>query len=316
GHRRRQASPQALSALCSAVENAVSENVKVCTPTVDVFIREGLFPSAISSSQEKLAAAARGSEGMVAWGNTNTQARDYRVALQQAELTGRPVRFLRWGHELPLLSLEELSRRNVCRFAATGRFIETAAIESALARVDRLYASTSGGDPASLALAAGFQMDSSGQVRSTQSSPPTPHHHHRQHHPSRRRDDPRAGGGSREGGGGERRVRTRRTGEGPEGGETVAGSRGGGVHGLVNSEAFLTSGSLTRAAADRWQGAPSEERLRQQALPPPPPMAQPLPPGPGRLTFDGADGRRYENAAAATAPLGLAQGWTPRGGSG
>ena len=49
------------------------------------------------------------------------QARDFRGALEQAELTGRPVRFVRWGHELPHLSLEELSRRNVYRFASTGR---------------------------------------------------------------------------------------------------------------------------------------------------------------------------------------------------
>lgn len=51
------------------------------------------------------------------------QARDFRGALEQAEITGRPVRFLRWGYELPVLSLEELSRRNVCRFASTGRCV-------------------------------------------------------------------------------------------------------------------------------------------------------------------------------------------------
>ena len=52
------------------------------------------------------------------------QARDFRGALEQAEVTGRPVRFLRWGHELPVLSLAELSKRNVCRFASTGRYID------------------------------------------------------------------------------------------------------------------------------------------------------------------------------------------------
>lgn len=40
------------------------------------------------------------------------------------------------------------------------------AIETALARVSRLYASTDGGDPAKLALAAGFRMDASGRVSS------------------------------------------------------------------------------------------------------------------------------------------------------
>ncbi|CAN0037806.1 unnamed protein product, partial [Ectocarpus sp. 13 AM-2016] len=154
GECRGQASPAAIAALCWAVESAVSDNVRISTPTVDIFVRENLFPDAISCSQERLAAAARDEEGLVAWGNTNTQARDYRGALEQAERTGRPVRFLRWGHELPFLSLEELSRRNVCRFACTGRYVETAAIENALARVGKLYASTAGGDPARLALAA------------------------------------------------------------------------------------------------------------------------------------------------------------------
>ncbi|CAM9524964.1 unnamed protein product, partial [Scytosiphon promiscuus] len=243
-----QASPQALAALVVAVEKAVSENVRVSTPTVDIFIREGLFPAAISSSQEQLAAAARDSEGMVAWGNTNTQARDYRAALEQAELTGRPVRFLRWGHELPVLSLEELSRRNVCRFATTGRYIETAAVESALARVDRLYASTSGGNPASLALAAGFEMDASGGVRST---PPTSHRHNQNQRPSTRRDGSRSrdtGGGR--GGDGEGRASRRRTDEGPRGGDSVARSFDGegGGNDVRGSGAFHAGGSSTMAA--------------------------------------------------------------------
>ena len=50
-----------------------------------------------------------------------SKARDFRGALEQAESTGRPVRFLRWGYELPRLGLDELSRRNVYRFATTGR---------------------------------------------------------------------------------------------------------------------------------------------------------------------------------------------------
>lgn len=72
--RRRQASPAAIAALCRAVESAVSDNARITTPTVDVFVRENLFPDAISSSQERLAAAAD-EEGLVAWGNTNTQVR-------------------------------------------------------------------------------------------------------------------------------------------------------------------------------------------------------------------------------------------------
>lgn len=68
-----QASPAALAALRDAVESAVSDNVGVSTPTVDVFVRENLFPTAVSASRERLAVAASSKNGLVAWGNTNTQ---------------------------------------------------------------------------------------------------------------------------------------------------------------------------------------------------------------------------------------------------
>lgn len=68
-----QTSQSALEALRMAVETAVSASLGVSTPNVDVFIRETLFPEAISVSARKLAIAAREEEGMVAWGNTNTQ---------------------------------------------------------------------------------------------------------------------------------------------------------------------------------------------------------------------------------------------------
>lgn len=74
--RTRQASPEAVAALSVAVEQAVAEGVQVSTRTVDVFVRESLFPSAIRSSQRRLEAAAMsGTEGMVSWGNTNAQVR-------------------------------------------------------------------------------------------------------------------------------------------------------------------------------------------------------------------------------------------------
>ncbi|CAM9814166.1 unnamed protein product [Ectocarpus fasciculatus] len=308
GGCRGQASPAATAALCRAVESAVSDSVRITTPTVDVFVRENLFPDAISSSQERLAAAARDEDGLVAWGNTNTQARDYRGTLEQAERTGRPVRFLRWGHELPFLSLEELSRRNVCRFASAGRYVETAAIENALARVDKLYASTAGGDPAKLALAAGFQMDASGGVHS-QSSPP------RQRHGSPRS---RAGRGD---GRGERNTRRRVGGGGRA--DTNAYYRGGG--GIGSSEAVVRGGDEVwdnrGGGSGAWFHDEANRRdARREATshgvplpPPPPPMARPIPAGPDRFTFEGADRRRYEDAGAA---LGLAQEWTPRGGTG
>lgn len=65
--------PTALEALCAAVENVVADEVRISTETADVFVRESLFPVAVSSSQRRLKAAARDEQGIVAWGNTNTQ---------------------------------------------------------------------------------------------------------------------------------------------------------------------------------------------------------------------------------------------------
>lgn len=76
----RQASSSALVALGEAVESAVSDEARVSTPTVDVFVRESLFPLAVSSAKRSLEVAAREERGMVAWGNTNTQ-----VSLYQSD---------------------------------------------------------------------------------------------------------------------------------------------------------------------------------------------------------------------------------------
>ena len=64
-----------------------------------------------------------------------------------------------------------LFKKNICSaLFLRGRYVETAAIETALARVAKLYASTSGGDSVQLALAAGFEMDASGGVHSVSSA--------------------------------------------------------------------------------------------------------------------------------------------------
>ncbi|CAM9754506.1 unnamed protein product, partial [Laminaria digitata] len=296
-----QASSSALVALGNAVESAVSEEARVSTPTLDVFVRENLFPVAISSAKRRLEVAAREERGMVAWGNTNTQqARDFQGALEQAELTGRPVRFVRWGHELPFLSLEELSRRNVYRFASTGsRYVETAAIETALGRVAKLYASTSGGDSAQLALAAGFEMDASGGVRSVSSPGPAS----RSPPPTRSRGrQPRSG--SREG------SKARSS---AKGGGVVARTGSGGVSSSSSSSSRSDSKSAGSTVSGGYQGVAARSlQLQQQQLQlQPPPIARPLPVGPLHLGSD----QRSVVTYAPSPTLGLAQEWTPSGGA-
>ncbi|CAN0543885.1 unnamed protein product, partial [Ectocarpus sp. 8 AP-2014] len=188
------------------------------------------------------------------------------------------------------------------------RYVETAAIENALARVDKLYASTAGGDPARLALAAGFQMDASGGVHS-QSSPPR-----------RRHGSPRSRAG-RGNGSWERNTRRRVGGEGRADTSAYSGGGIGRSEGVVlgRDGAWDNRGGSGTSFYDeasrrttRWEA--TSHGIPPLPPPPPPPMARPIPAaGPDRFTFEGADRRRYEDTGA---PLGLAQEWTPRGGTG
>ncbi|CAM9199225.1 unnamed protein product [Phaeothamnion confervicola] len=147
------------AALAEAVETACSEGRTMTTPTVDVFIREAIFPTAVTASLSLLTGHLMAHAGPVAWGNTNTKASDFRDALAAAAGAGRPVRFLCWGRDLPRLPLATLLSRGVQRFAETGRYIPAVAIALALKRTDVLLGATGGGDKRLLAAVAGFDLD-------------------------------------------------------------------------------------------------------------------------------------------------------------
>lgn len=113
----------------------------------------------------------------VAWGNTNSKARDYQVALDIAYQTKRPVQFVLchpsrsnkkmiagtttsgnstalslFGPSsdvdndgiltIPWLSFSELFQRNLQRFAATGRYIPSTAITDCMQRVASIIPTT------------------------------------------------------------------------------------------------------------------------------------------------------------------------------
>lgn len=237
-----------------------------------------------------------------------------------------------------------------CTRFALVRYVETAAIETALVRVNKLYASTSGGDPAQLALAAGFHMDASGRVQS-RSSPPRDNNQNRRAPPRSSRGGRSIGQGGRPDDGVDTRGRES-TGRLPFGGDTIANgvdSIGGGFDGDVSGviarngvgvavrEKYTAidsgSGGETTLGAIRSQrsiplstpppllGEGTTIRLDSKhsslfASPPisrPPPVARPLPVS--RLV-DGADQRSSSSPVfAAKAHLGLGQEWTPRGGT-
>lgn len=195
-------------------------------------------------------------------------------------------------------------------------------------RIDKLYASTSGGEPAQLALAAGFEMDASGRVAAV--SPLA----------ARRSSGNNAVGRGRSSGAPHdgRKGRGRGRGKAAGGGssDTTAaaaagsseGSGNGGGRKMSISEALDSSGVVpTEAGVGRGRGrgatahdsaagavavaaarVSSEGETRWRPSSSAPPIPGPLPVG--RLTV-GAD--RRSTGFTAVAPL--AQGWTPRGGS-
>ncbi|KAG5174929.1 hypothetical protein JKP88DRAFT_203976 [Tribonema minus] len=153
-----------------SVEAAVAEGVRLYAPTVDLFLPEGHAPKGMREHSVVLRYECHRRRGAVAWGNTNTRARDYAAALATAQECTRPVHFVRYGHEIPAISIRELFGRNLRRFAATGRFIPPQTMWAARQRVKHLYARTGGGEPARLAAAAGFIMDDEGRVRAEPTS--------------------------------------------------------------------------------------------------------------------------------------------------
>jgi hypothetical protein len=158
-------SPSDMDDWVLAVEAAIDEGqAELRTKAVDLFIPEGIFPSAVKGCQRQLQNACKSHAGPVAWGNTNTKARDFCFALECAHLSERPVVFWRWGQELPSLSLRELFRRNVERFSRTGRLIPPGVIAQALRRTELLLERTNGGDAACLAKAAGYTISPLGLV--------------------------------------------------------------------------------------------------------------------------------------------------------
>ncbi|GMH90416.1 hypothetical protein TrVE_jg4136 [Triparma verrucosa] len=116
-------SPSLHSCLSSTVESFLSTpSPSITTSTIDLFIRESIFPSALKLSQSSLLFHSRSSVRRVSWGNTNARYNDYKCALEAAEESNRTVTFVKHGDVLNG-DFEEIMYRNVKRLAETGRYI-------------------------------------------------------------------------------------------------------------------------------------------------------------------------------------------------
>jgi hypothetical protein len=148
--------------LIDSVEGILNAtDVVQLSPTIDLFIRERIFRSderypttGIESATQLLYDCA--TDVPISWGNTNTRPTDYKIALEMAAATRRPVRFVLYGDldELQLpnpegkspmdfltpdllvlqASLPELVRRNVQRLVRTGRYVPVGVIRDMQSR--------------------------------------------------------------------------------------------------------------------------------------------------------------------------------------
>eukprot|EP01034_Spumella_vulgaris_P022411 gene22411-28535_t len=103
---------------------------------------------------------------LICWGNTNLSPDFYKETLSFAAKNSRVVRFIRWGQEIPAVSLKELAERNVKRFLSTGRYasISKLALFHLHAEKQRTSARNGKFSHFDLARAAGYDMDLMGRV--------------------------------------------------------------------------------------------------------------------------------------------------------
>ena len=126
--------------ITSTSAHLLSAKSLIKTQHVDVFVPEALYDGGITKAQEQFQELMETSTTEpVSWGNTNTRPLEYATALQAAQSTGRPVKFVAWGTpRFPKVSRQELLRRNVARLRNSGRYIPSGAIGAALSRVQSL----------------------------------------------------------------------------------------------------------------------------------------------------------------------------------
>lgn len=136
--------------LIQVVEDFLSKSPQLPAKT-DVFCLESLFQphaktnlSAIEVAHDLLKKTP--SHIPLAWGNTNSKAKDFQQALDIACSTGRPVHFLlchpTWKLEndkwnIPWVELSALLERNLQRLATSGRYIPANAIADCCLRIEK-----------------------------------------------------------------------------------------------------------------------------------------------------------------------------------
>ena len=120
------------------IQEELSNGLTMTADYVQLFIPEVLDYAIMTTKHALTKAATYQKDVVAASGNTNTRVGNYRPSLFAAEKSERPVTFIRWSIELPRVSIIELYRRNLRRFAATGKFVPLMSILIQMERCDNL----------------------------------------------------------------------------------------------------------------------------------------------------------------------------------
>lgn len=135
--------PELEPILSTVLHNAAMNRDRMKSPTIDLFnasYRNNNAVNAGITELETILANPALNNRSVSWGNTNLVPKFFRQVLDLAYSHGRPVKFLRWGAEIPFVSLMELYSRNVRRFIESGRYIPLQTMYEFFQRANQLLA--------------------------------------------------------------------------------------------------------------------------------------------------------------------------------
>ncbi|CAJ1945529.1 unnamed protein product [Cylindrotheca closterium] len=147
-----ETSPDVAAVLISVVEGFLSKDDPQLPTNTDVFCLESLFKPHTKTNQSAIQVAhylvkAASPEIPLAWGNTNSKAKDFQQVLDIACLTNRPVHFVlchptwkleeddKQQHNIPWVEFSTLLSRNLKRLQATGRYIPANSIFDCCQRI-------------------------------------------------------------------------------------------------------------------------------------------------------------------------------------
>lgn len=148
----------------TCIQELYDSPVHMITETIDLYVQDE--SSAFESSMKKAMIAIAEDPSIILWNmttTTNLSASFYHGLLHAAAVNKRSIRFVRWGREIPTVSVYELEYRNLLRFLQTGRICQFRKLCKLVGLSNRIIKSGSATHE-DLARAVGYHMNTHGLV--------------------------------------------------------------------------------------------------------------------------------------------------------